>query len=62
MVLDNNCTRVLADDPQSRLLRDTRASDGGFQSAVAPRVTAHHQLVPRATNFIGRNSFLIGAF
>ena len=35
MVLENHRSRVSADDPQSRLFSDTRASDGGFQSSVA---------------------------
>ena len=34
MVLDDNGARVSTDDLQSRLFSDTRAVDGGFQSAV----------------------------
>ena len=34
MVLDNHCSRVSADDTQSRLFSDRRASDDGFQEAV----------------------------
>ena len=35
VVLDNHRHGLSADDPQSRLFSDTRASDGRFQSAVA---------------------------
>jgi hypothetical protein len=33
--VDDHCARLSAIDPQSRLFADTRAGDGGFQSAVA---------------------------
>ena len=35
VVLDNHCYGLSAIDPHSRLFRDTRAGNGGFQSAVA---------------------------
>jgi hypothetical protein len=39
VVLDNPCSRVSADEPQSRLFSYTRASDGGFQGAVVGALT-----------------------
>ena len=39
VVLVDHCYGLSADDPQSRLLSHTRASDGGFQSAVVGLVT-----------------------
>jgi hypothetical protein len=40
MDVDDHCYGLSADDPQSRLLSHTRASDDRFQSAVAKRLAS----------------------
>ena len=47
MVLDDYCSRISNDDTQSRLLGNTRASDGGFQGAAARSCHISSEIVSR---------------
>jgi hypothetical protein len=46
--MDNHSSRLSTIDPHTRLFSDTRASDGGFQSAVVKHTDIKSRTRPRA--------------